>query len=113
MLEFLTVEISTDGGGAWSPCEIFARQSHAVAGVGVLALRLGESAKWQSMKFRCARYGRKREATDVGAFERVAGRGDGIPHGIGGCDVKFFFSSVGFSLHVFEFKCMQAGSLRY
>ena len=62
------------------------QQSHAVAGVGVLALRVGQSAERQARNS-SARHGRERQSADLVPVGRVAGRGDGVSHGYGECDV--------------------------
>ncbi len=79
------VEISTDGGTNSNPCRIF-QQSNSVTSVGILALRVGQSAKWQARNS-SARDGHERQGADVFAFRRMAGWGDGVPLGEGGCGV--------------------------
>ena len=63
------------------------QQSDAVAGVGVLALRVGKSAEREARNS-SARHGRERQVADVFAFRRMAGWRDGISHGDGECGVK-------------------------
>ena len=60
----------------WNPCEIFSNPD-AVAGLGVLALRVGESAEREARNSG-ARHRRERQAADVIALQRMARWRDGI-----------------------------------
>ena len=80
------VEISTDGGDTWSPCQIFSNPM-PVAGVGVLALRVGKSAEREARNS-SARHRRERQAADVSSLQRMAGWRNGVSHGVCGSDVR-------------------------
>ncbi len=80
------VEISTDGGGDLESVPDF-QQSESVAGVGVLALRVGKSAEREARNS-SARDGRERQIADVFAVGRMAGRRDGVSHGYCKCGVN-------------------------